>query len=168
MTAPQPTLSDFLAFAIGPSSTMKIPPINLPTGSPWPGIALGIALSIVNPALQCIAIPQYDAANVQLNTGGFSIYSQCVYYLAADTLLNITPDVQGQEYFAKIRKELNLSGFTSGVVSAAGDDSSNVSIVVQDAAKAFTLKDIANLKTPYGRMYLMLAQSYGPSTFGMT
>jgi hypothetical protein len=168
MTAPQPTLSDFLAFAIGPNSTMRIPSVALPPGSPWPGISLGIALSLVNPALQSMPIPQFDAANVQINTGGFSIYSQCVYYLAADTLLNITPDVQGQEYFAKIRKENNLTGFTSGVVSAAGDDSSNVSIVVQDAAKAFTLANIQQLKTPFGRQYLQLAQSFGPSTWGIT
>ena len=168
MTAPQPTLADFLAFAVGPNSTMQIPPIALPANSPWPGIALGIALSLVNQALQNMPIPQTDAANVQLNTGGFTIYSQAVYYLAADTLLNITPDVQGQNYFKEIREKLNLNGFTSGVVQSAGDDTSNVSIVVQDAAKAFTLANIQQLKTPYGRMYLQLAQSYGNATWGIS
>jgi hypothetical protein len=165
MTAPQPTLSDFLAFI---STTMQVPTAALPPTSPWPGVALGISLAIVNPALQNMPIPQFDAANVQLNTGGFSIYSQCVYYLAADTLLNITPDVPGFTYFARQRRKFNLNGFTSGVVQSSGNEASNVSMVVQDAAKAFTLANVQQLKTPYGRQYLQLAQGFGPSTWGIT
>lgn len=168
MTAPQPTLADFLAFAVGPNSTMKIPQVALPPGSPWPGVAMGIALSIVNQALQNVAIPQTDAAGVQLNTGGFSIYSQAVYYLAADTLLNITPDVNGQRYFARQRRKFNINGFVSGVVQSSADEGTSVGMVVQDAAKAFTLQNIQSLKTVYGRQYLALAQSYGPASWGIS
>lgn len=165
MTAPQPTLADFQTFI---TQTMQVPSAALPAGSPWPGIALGISLGIVNQSLINMPIPQFDAAGVALNTGGFSVYSQCVYYLAADTLLNITPDVPGFTYFARQRRKFNLNGFTSGVVQSSSNEASSVSMVVQDAAKAFTLANVQQLKTPYGRQYLQLAQSYGPSTFGIT
>lgn len=165
MTAPQPTLADFNSFI---KDVMKVPPAALPANSPWPGMAFAIALSIVNTSLQAVAIPQFDAAGAQLNTGGFSIYSQAVYYLAADTLLNITPDVPGFRYFASQRRKFNLVGFVSGVVQSSNDETTGVSMVVQEAAKAFTIKDIQNLKTPYGRMYLQLAQSFGPATWGIT
>ena len=34
--------------------------------------------------------------------------------------------------------------------------------------KNFTIKDINNLKTFWGQQYLALAQSYGPSTWGIS
>ena len=165
MTAPQPTLADFQTFI---TQTMQVPSAALPAGSPWPGIALGISLGIVNQSLINMPIPQFDAAGVALNTGGFSIYSQAVYNLAAHTLLMLTPDQPGFTYFAKQRRKFNLNGFTSGVVQSSSNEASSVSMVVQDAAKAFTLANLSQFQTPYGRFYAQLAQSYGPSTFGIT
>ena len=73
--------------------------------------------------------------------------------------------VQGSDpplpFFAYARKTWNIFGFVSGVVQSTGDESTNVSLVVQEAAKDFTLSDLQNLKTPYGRRYLSMAQQYG-------
>ena len=165
MTAPQPTLADFLSFI---RTGMNIDANNLPDNSIWIPIAFANALAIVNPALKIIPIPQYDAAQVQLNSGGFSIYSLAVYNLAADNLVNYAQDQQGRTFFTDLRKELNLNGFVSGVVTASADESTSVSIVVQDAAKNFTLANLQQLKTPWGRAYLSLAQSAGPETWGIS
>jgi len=43
-----------------------------------------------------------------------------------------------------------------------------MSLVVMEAAKMFTLSNLQNLKDIYGRTYLGYAQSYGPSTFGLS
>lgn len=162
--ATQPTLAGFVSFI---QNVMQIPASALPTNSPFIAYAFANALAIVNPALQSVAIPQYDAAGASLNTGNWSIYVQCVYNLAADNLINYAPDKPGSTYFAKLRKKLNINGFVSGVVQGSSDESTSVNLVVQEAAKAFTLADIQNLKTPWGRTYLGLAQAYGPSTWGM-
>ncbi len=164
MTAPQPTLAGFIAFV---QNTMGIKPTILPPTSPYIRYAFANALAIVNPALQVVCIPDADAAGAYLNSGGWTVYAEAVYNLAADNLINYAPDQPGRRYFAKLRKKINITGFTSGIVSAAADESTSVSLVVQEAAKNFTLANIQSLKTPYGRAYLGFAQSYGPSTWGM-
>lgn len=165
MTAPQPTLAGFIDFI---DRVMNVPAGALPRTSPFIRIAFANALAIVNPALRAVPIPDADAAGVRLNSGGWTIYAEAVYNLAADNLVNYAPDQQGNTYFKAMRAELNIGGFVSGIVQAAADETTSVSIVVQEAAKAFTLANIQNLKTIYGRTYLGYAQSYGPSTWGIS
>ena len=74
----------------------------------------------------------------------------------------------GDCFFSDLRKKMNIDGFVSGVISSSGDEGTNQSMVVQEAAKQFTLKDLQNLKTPWGRTYLGLAQSFGPTTWGLS
>lgn len=164
MTTPQPTLAGFQAFI---KNIMQVPPSALPTDSPFIRYAFANALAIVNPALRAVCIPQKDAAGVSLNSGGWTIYAEAVYNLAADNLINYAPDLPGFAYYSKLRKKLNINGFVSGVVQDSADESTSVSMVVQEAAKNFTLMNLQQLKTPYGRTYLGLAQSYGPSTWGI-
>lgn len=165
MAVPQPTLADFVLFV---RNVMRINAKYLPDGSPYFAYAFANALALVNPGLACVALPQQDAAGVALNTGGFSIYSEAVNNLAASNLLSYAPDQPGFSYFAKLRKKLNIAGFVSGVVQSSGDEGTNVSLVVQDAAKSFTLMNLQQLKDPYGRTYLGLAQSWGPTVWGLT
>lgn len=165
MTAPQPTLAGFQWFV---ANVMGIDAAVSPPTSIWTRIAFATSLAIVNPALRIVCIPEFDAADVQLNSGGYSLYSQAVYNLAGDTLINIAQDQNGRSYFTKLRKVLNINGFVSGVVSGAADETTSASIVVQEAAKNFTLANIQLLKTPYGRAYLAIAQSYGPSAWGIS
>ena len=177
MAAPQPTLAGFILFI---QQVMRVPPKALPISppaaatSPFVPWAFANALAIVNPALANVGIPSTDAASVQLTDFAgnpllnWTVYALAVYNLAADGLINFTIDQPGTRYFANLRKKLNITGFVSGVVQSTGDESTNVSMVVQEAAKEFTLQNLQNMKTSYGRVYLSLAQSYGPTTWGMS
>ena len=73
----------------------------------------------------------------------------------------------GLPFFAFTRKQWNLNGFVSGVISGSADETTSQQLVVQEAAKNFTLANLQQLKDPYGRQYLAFAQSYGPETWGM-
>lgn len=176
MANPQPTLAGFIVFV---RTVMGINSTIVPDDSDTLKIALAVAMSIVNRTLRKVPIPSQDAAGVTLNSGGYSQYSRAVYNLAADNLINYGVDLPdapvvdgsgdpGMPFFAWTRKQFNTNGFVSGVVSSTGDEGTNVSLVVQKAAEEFTLANLQNLKTPYGRTYLAIAQSYGPSTWGMS
>lgn len=160
-----PTLAQFLAFV---RNQMGIRPVNLPDNSIYLGMAFAVAVAIVNTQLKAMPIPQNDPTGAALNPGARTIYDLCVYYLAVDNLINFAQDPAGYTYFARLRKKLNINGFVSGVVQASADETTSVSMVVQDAAKDFTLMNLQQLKTPYGRTYLGMAQSYGPSTWGIS
>jgi hypothetical protein len=165
-----PTLAGFLSFV---RNVMGINAATLPDSSIYLGMSLAVALGIVNPQLRCICVPQIDGADVALNplipgVTVMTIYDMAVYYLAGDNLINFAQDQNGKCFFTDMRKELNINGFASGVVSAASDEATSVSLVVQEAAAHFTLANIQNLKTPWGRQYLGLAQSYGRTTWGIS
>lgn len=171
-----PTLAGFIAFI---RNVMGISTTVLPDASPVIGFAFSVALAIVNPALKKVALPQQDSAGAALYSGQpSSIYALAVYNLAGDRVINYGQDlpdaapIAGSEppvgFFAWSRKQWNINGFVSGVISASNDESTGQSMVVQDAAKNFTLGDLQNLKTPYGRQYLAFAQDFGPATWGIT
>jgi|SRR5579862_2496067 len=172
----QPTLAGFLTFI---RNVMGISTTILPDSSPVIGMAFAVALAIANDALQTVAVPQFDSTGASLNSGGYSIYAFMVYNLAADNLINYAQDLPGAAvvpgsgdpglpFFQWSRQQWNINGFVSGVISASNDESTGQTMVVQEAAKQFTLKDLQNLKTPWGRVYLGYAQSYGPTTWGLT
>jgi len=174
-----PTLSGFLQFV---RNTMGITTAVLPDNSPWIQLALAVSLAIVNPDLASLAVPQVDSTGASLNPGNptiDSLYTQAVYNLAADNLINYAQDVPdapavagsgdpGLPFFQWTRKQLNINGFVPGLLQSSSDEGTSSSYVVQDAAKMFTLKDLQNLKTIYGRTYLGIAQGFGPSPYGMS
>lgn len=173
----QPTLAGFLTFV---RTTMGISTVVLPDNSIYLGWAFAVALAIVNPALRCIGIPSQDSTGAPL-TGGqtYSIYALAVFNLGGDNLINYAQDLSGAAiipgsgdpglpFFAYARKQLNINGFVSGVISGSNDESTGQTLVVQEAAKNFTLANLQQLKTIYGRQYLAFAQSYGPSTWGIS
>lgn len=162
---PQPTLAGFQAFI---QNVMQVPTTALPLTSPVIAMAFAVALALVNPALRKVGIPATDAAGVTLNSGGISIYALAVYNLAGDNLINYATDQEGVTFFKDLRKSFNTEGFVSGIVQSTNDEGTGASFVVQEAAKAFTLANLQALKTPYGRTYLALSQSYGPSTWGIS
>jgi hypothetical protein len=128
-----PTLAGFTDFV---RNVMGISVGDLPDDSPWLEFSYDIAIDIVNDAL---------------NTINGAVYTQAVYNLAGDNLINFAQDGTGQTYFADLRKQWNILGFVPGVVESTSDEGTSASYVVQEAAKTFTLADIQNLKTPYGR-----------------
>lgn len=134
----------------------------LPDNSPVIQFAYDVALAVVNPALAGVTIgsPAYS-----------SIYALAVYNLGGDNLINYADDQNGAPaipgsdpplpYFAYARKRFNINGFMSGVINSSSDEGTSQSMVVQEAASTFTLSDLQNLKTPWGRTYLGFAQRYG-------
>lgn len=143
MTDRIPTLAGFTAFI---RDAMLITTAQLPANSVWIQTCYDLALEIVN-----LTIAQASPV----------LYTLAVYNLAGDNLINFAPDQAGQTFFTTSRTSFNCLGFNSGVIQSSGDEGTNQSLVVQEAAKNFTLADLQNLKTPYGRQYLSIAQQYG-------
>jgi len=160
MTTMGPTLPGFLAFIRG---RMGITTAQLPDNSPVIPMAYQVALEIVNQTFQIIPC----------------IYTLMVYNLAGSNVINFAPDVDnapiyknlndvGLPFFAYSRAYWNLNDYLPGVVESSSDQGTSQSLVVQEAAKNFTLANLQQLKDPYGRQYLMFAQSYGPAVWGLT
>ena len=146
----EPTFAGFLEFV---RTVMGISTTVLPDNSPYLPLAFNVSKEIVNPAIQ-----QASAL----------LYSHAVYNLAGDNLLNFAQDQAGQSFFADARAKFKLLNFTPGVVQSTGDEGTNTSLVVQKAAEEFTLANLQQLKTPYGRAYLQIAQSYGQNIWGVS
>lgn len=149
MTISAPTLAGYTDFL---RNVAKINPTVLPGNTPVIEMSYCIALEIVNLSLALM---------------GCRIYALAVYNLATSNLLSYAPDQSGSTYFEDIRKKWNLNDFITGVVESTSDNGSSESMVVQDAAKTFTLSNLQNLKDPYGRAYLAFAQDYG-TLWGLT
>jgi hypothetical protein len=172
MAGSQPTLAGFNWFIV---NVMGISTTILPADSAVIPFCLGYAVDIVNPAIQQMAP---SCGPPIAGVPAISLYVTAVYNLAGDFLINFAqdqpdaPPVKGSKpplpFFAYSRKQWNINGFVSGVIQTAADETTSESMVVQEAAKNFTLQDLQNLKTPYGRTYLGIAQTYGPSTWGMS
>lgn len=156
----QPTLAGFIAFI---RTVMGIDATVLPDNSPVIPMALSVALAIVNPALCAAGYTPGVPGTVPV-----SIYVLAVYNLAGDNVINYASDVAPSTYFAELRTSFNTNAFVSGVIQSAGDEGTNESMVVQEAAKNFTLANLQNLKTPWGRTYLGFAQAYGPTIIGLS
>ena len=158
----QPTLAGFISFI---RNVMQITADNLPDNSPVIPMALSVALAIVPTYLCSVGYTPGVAG-----TNPVSIYVLTVYNLAGDNVINYAPDPTSPpgtaQYFSNLRKDFNTYAFVSGVISASTDESTGESLVVQEAAKNFTLANLQNLKTPWGRTALGFMQAYGPSIVG--
>lgn len=156
MTLPTiPTLAGFTDFV---RNVVGVPTSALPVDSPWIEFSYDLALEIVNLQL-CRASPE--------------MYVQAVYNLGADDLFNFAQDVtpltpfetpgnnDQLPYFAYFRSTWKMNDFVAGVVQSTSDEGTSVTLLVQDAAMQFKLADLQNLKTPWGRNYLAIAQRVG-------
>ena len=143
MTALPPTFPGFLAFV---RTTMGVSTAVLPDDSPCLQESYDLSIETVNRAIQ-VAAP--------------NSYRNAVYNLGGDVLINAAPDVDGSTFFADLRAKWNVLDPTSGVVQSSNDVSTGQAFVVPEQASTFTLGDLQNLKTPYGRAYVAVAQKYG-------
>lgn len=148
------TLAGFLDFIRG---NMQIPTSALPDSSPAILMALAIAESIVNPALQIVG----PCAVNSLGYTGPSIYDLATYNLAGDNLINFATDQPGMTFFADARTSYGINSFVAGVISSTSDNGTGETMTVPDSLKNITLQNLQQLKTPYGRQYLYFAQSFG-------
>ncbi|ECX4355183.1 hypothetical protein F6F96_01385 [Salmonella enterica] len=121
------------------------------------------ALADDDPAVSLSWSMSLDWVNRQIACISPVLYSQAVYNLAASFLLNFGPKVA----FGPVREKLGINNFTAGVISASSDESTSQTRVVSDALKNLSLADLQQLKDPYGRWYLAIAQQYG-DLWGLT
>jgi hypothetical protein len=159
-----PNLAGFQWFL---ANVVAIDTDNLPPSAPVVTFAFNVALGIVNPQLCLVGIPnQQDSPYTK------SQYDLAVYNLAADLVINWAVDPPGAptatlpdgtqlSFFERLRYRWGIGNAHFGVVASINDVSTSTNIEVIEAAKTFTLGNLQNLKTPYGRTYLAIAQSYG-------
>lgn len=127
-------------------------PETITATNPWVVTTFQMALSIVNRALQ--VAPR--------------LYRDAVYNLATDRLYNWATDQPNQTYFAEYRKRLHIPDVAVGVPTAANDQGTSVGMLNPEQLRQLTLQDLQTLKTPWGRTYLGIAQSYGSSIWGLS
>jgi hypothetical protein len=138
-----PTLAgylDYLRNIVGITTTY------LPNNSPVIASSYDIAIEIVN---------------LQLADISSNIYTLCVYNLATDNLINFAQDQPGQCYFVDLRASFKINSFVPGVITESHDESTGQSLLNPEFMKNLTMANLQMLKTPYGRNYMGLAQSYG-------
>lgn len=165
MAGQAPTLSGYTSFI---RNVMRIGTDVLPDNSPYIEASYQAALDWVAPVLALI--PSGSATQP-------SLYARAVYNLAGDRMVNYAqdapdaPPVSGSDlpYFANIRATMKLDAFVGGVVSSTSDEGTSVSLAVPDEiAKGMTFDNLQRMKTPWGREYLGIIQSLGPSVWGVT
>lgn len=145
----QPNLPDYLVFL---REAVGISVDDLPDDSPFIPGTYAMAAAAVNTTL-CLAPMAYSLAR---------------YNFGADRVINFAIDQPNRVYFAKLRKDLGILSFAAGLVSSSSGDGASQSLEVIEAAKGMTVTDLQLMKTPYGRQYIGLAQSYGPTIWGLS
>lgn len=158
-TYPITVKPSFAGFSNWVYTYMGVPVAWLPADSEYLVWAYNTAISTVNFYFQCIPGPIY--LQMVYNLGGHLLITW-----AQDTMT--TPpypykDIDGVKYgyFQWLRKEMNVSGFVTGIVNSSSDNGSSVGLVVPEQANNLTLSQLALTTTPFGRYYLGLAQDFG-------
>lgn len=156
-----PTLAGFLTFV---RDVMGVTEAQLPDNSPYLALSFCTAKEIVNKVIR-------QASKFLYNQAVYNLAASNLLYFAQDPVPTVPypPDSDSDVgYFAYMRQTFNILGFVSGVINAAADESTSESMVVPDAFKEFTVANLQQLKDPYGRYYLGIAQSYGPAVWGLS
>lgn len=165
------TLAGFQWFI---ANVMAIGSADLLPTDPVVSFAFNISLGLVNPQLALVPIP-----NTTASSHVRSQFDLAVYNLAADIVVNYAvdpptakivttrPDGTPFTFFDYLRFKWGVGAFQAGVVNSVSDVSTSTSFEVIEAAKTFTMANLQNLKTPYGRQYMAIAQSYG-TLWGLT
>jgi len=154
----EPNLAGYLYFIR--NNAIPIGPAALPDDSPWITWTYDFALKWTNESLKA-----WTGGNLNLTP----MYALAVYNLGVDRLANWAPDnLPDNTDFSKLRKAYKLDAFVAGVVSSASDVSTSDALTVPKFFEDLTLFDLQTLKTPWGRMYMSIAQQYGPTIWGLS
>lgn len=143
-----PTQAGFNAWVV---SAMGISTDILSSDSIYLVYAFNVAVEIVNEWINCVSP---------------LIFMLATYNLAGDNLINwcqdnpsLTPP--NNVFFANLRTKYGCGNFQAGVVTSTSDEGTSTGLTTPEAFKEFTLSNLQNLKTPYGRQYLAFAQDFG-------
>lgn len=153
-----PTVAGFQTFL---TNVVQVPTAALPSDSQIITYAFDFALATVNLQLSVAWSPP----------GSWSPFQLAVYNLGADLLINWAQDPsdepaiygpdKNQQYFISLRDSFGTSEFVAGVIQSSNDVSTGQSFVVPKQFEGLTISQLTNLKSPYGRTYLGIAQDVG-------
>lgn len=93
-----------------------------------------------------------------------SLYTDCVYNLAASYLLKFAQDTANSTppgYWAGVREKLGMNSGTVGLIQSSSDNGTSQSWMIPDSLKNLSLADLDAMRNPYGRFYLSIMQQYG-------
>jgi hypothetical protein len=152
-----PSLAGYLYFIR--NNSLPIPTAALPDDSPWIRWTYEFAIQWVNEGLK-----GWTGAPI----GATPMYALAVYNLGVDRLANWAPDVPPNTLFSDARNKYKLDSFVAGVVQSASDNGTGDSLLVPKFFEDITLFDLQTLKTPWGRLYMSIAQQYGPTIWGLS
>ena len=126
--------------------------VDLPDNSPWIDTTLAMAQAAMNTTLALVP----------------SLFVIATYNYGADRLVNYAPDQANRTFFKSLREKLAILSFASGLVTSSSDAGTSSSLQTIEAAKDMTLGNLQLAKTPWGRAYLDVTQSYGPTVWGLS
>ena len=152
---------------------MGVPVGALPDDSIWFDWAYEVAIAIVNPQLAAVAGPGWPIPGLSIPPAGATpLYSLAVYNLGGDNLVNWVLDDPNaaapyKTYWADLRTSFNTAGFVPGAIESSSDENTAQSMVVPEQFKTYTMANLQQMKTPWGRYYLGVAASVG-TLWGLT
>ena len=143
----------------------------------WIGDIMGVPDDVMNsavfdPYIGLSLNMASEIVNMYLDIASALLYTQAVYNLGADIIVNIAQDDPNlpppdNTYWTTLRQSLGVNNFIPGFINAANDEDTSAALLVPLGLQNLTLADLQNLKTPWGRAYLQIAQSVG-SMWGLT
>lgn len=145
----QPTLAGYIEFL---RDIVQIPVSVLPDSSPYIQLSYDLSKEIVYEGFNCISSV---------------LYTNGVYNLATDILINIAQDTPPSTFWTDLREKYGINAFVAGVIQSSADENTSQSLVVPEFFKELTMSNLMNMKTPWGRAYLALAQQWG-SIWGLS
>lgn len=156
-----PTLAGFQDFI---TNIMGIAPKYLEPTNPAIQFSFDFALTIVNRTFQVVSPFAYNVMVYNLAGHNLLMFAgdiPGVFYVNPDGSEHMSAEGQPIGYFGYIRQSMDLNGFPPGIVQSTADETTSASFVVPDAMKNLSFQDLETARTPWGRRYLGLAQSYG-------
>lgn len=142
-----PTPAGYLAFL---RDVVRIPEEALPDDDPVIEFSYNYAINTTLDLMKYI--PQ---------TPDEFLYSTAIYNLATHILMVWAHDQPGSDFFQKIQKQYQLHSLVAGAVKMAKDESTSTELKVPSFFNNITFSVLDYMKTPWGRMYLEIAQSIG-------
>jgi hypothetical protein len=156
-----PTLNGYLVWI---RMVMGVPEAVLPNNSFYIPLTFEMAKETVHHWIDYVSPLMFTQA--VYNCGGHYLVMTAQDNIYADPPLQPPNDT----YWADLRNSLNLNGggnFMPGVINEAQDESTSVAITTTDWLSGMTIADLQMMKTPWGRVYLSIAQCIG-SMWGLT
>lgn len=152
-----PTFDGFKWFV---SNIMAVPAESMPDDA-WLQVAYDQSYNLAYWAL----------ATVPSQPTSPNLFSYAVYNLGCAMLLEFAQDDPNADppstFWAGLRSRLNINSSSYGLINAAADQGTSEAMYIPEVIKGMTLLDLQLLKSPWGRMYLMIAGEWG-TIWGLT